>query len=543
MSAQLPVPPMTFYRWGTPDEAKPLNPGIRRLLRTVFATDPSEPHDVSPADIKLSPCQVTPADVAEFTAIVGPNFVSTAKEHRLPRARGKSYPDLLDWRSGAPIDAPDAVVAPATEAEVLSILQYCTQEGIAVVPFGGGTSVVGGLTPVRGKHRAVISLDVARFNQLEDVDPVSGLATLGAGMFGPQAEMALAEHNLQLGHFPQSFPYGTIGGYAATRSSGQSSAGYGRFDEMVRALTVVTPTGILEVGGNAPASAAGPDFKDVFLGSEGTLGVITKVRCRVHPIPESKRYEAFRFPNFAAGSAAVRQATQQQTGATVIRLSDEIESSLNLSSGNKIGGSGGAAASGGCLCITLCEGTAEHAASRHAETRAAMLAAGGTSLGDGPARAWEQGRFSAPVVRDALLDADILCETLETATDWNNVANLKLAVSRALATSLTKSGTMAVVMCHISHVYQTGCSLYFTVVANQSQQPHQQWADAKRAACEAIVAHGGTITHHHAVGTDHLAYMQSEISPLGTDLLKALKNTLDPEGILNPGKLIPEAAS
>ena len=536
MSAQLPVPPMTFNRWGTPDESKPLSASIVRLLRTALGIHQEQTPGDTEADIALSEVRLTEADIAALGALVGPQYVTCEHAHRRGRARGKSYPDLLDWHTKKTIDAPDAVLAPGTEEEVLSVLEYCSKAGIAVIPFGGGTSVVGGLTPVSGGHRAVLSLNLTRFDKLEDVDAESGLATFGAGMFGPQAELELAKHNLQLGHFPQSFPYATIGGYAATRSSGQHSAGYGRFDEMVHALTVVTPTGILRLGGDAPASAAGPDLRELFLGSEGTLGVITRVRCRVHPVPEVKRYEAFRFPNFEVGARAVRLVAQRGTGPSMIRLSDEIETSLNLSSPDGIAGS---AATSGCLCLTMCEGTPEHAAARHDETRKLLLEAGGTSLGEGPVRAWEHGRFGAPVFRDALLDVAAVCETLETATTWANIHRLKTAVGRALATSLTKHGTMAVVMCHISHVYATGCSLYFTVVAKQSEHPHEQWAAAKRAASEAIVSHGGTITHHHAIGTDHRPYMQSEIDPLAVTILRTVKNTLDPAGILNPGKLIP----
>lgn len=540
---------MKFNLWGTVDEAKPLGRGTRGLLEklmgVVVDSTATAAKDVPVQDIRLSEVRLTDDDLAMFGGLIGEAHVSTEEDQRAPRARGKSSLDLLEWRQGADpgaehvISAPDGVLSPATEEQVLKVLRYCTEQNIAVVPFGGGTSVVGGLTPsdTEGQRtfRAVVSLDLSRFDRLTDVDPESGLATLGAGLTGPAAELLLAEHGLQIGHYPQSFPYATIGGFAVTRSSGQNSAGYGRFDDMVREMTLVTPVGVTTVGHASPASAAGPDLRQLVMGSEGVFGVVTKVRLRVHPVPQVKRYEAFTFKDFPTGVAALRAVKQTGTGPTVIRLSDEIESSINLSSGDKAGES---AAPPGCMCITMYEGTAEHAASRHRETRDLLLSMGARSVGEDPARHWEQGRFNAPVLRDSLLDAGALCETLETATDWSNVPTLKKAVAEALATSLNDSGTMALIMCHVSHVYAEGCSLYFTIVAAQKDDPVEQWSRAKTAVTTAITENGGTVTHHHAVGKDHQPFMGEEIGDLGIEMLRAVKDRLDPAGIMNPGTLI-----
>ena len=424
---------------------------------------------------------------------------------------------------------------PGGEDEVASVLDYCSRHRIAVVPFGGGTSVVGGLDPIRNGFEAVITLDLRRFDALHWLDETSGEAELGAGVTGPEAERLLGQRGFSLGHFPQSFRFASLGGFAATRSSGQNSAGYGRFNDMLRGMRVVTPAGVLDVGG-APASAAGPDLREVFAGSEGVFGIITRVRVRVHPVPEAVRYEAWSFPDFGTGADALRTVVQTGTGPTVLRLSDEVETGINLATTDHIGES---RVTGGCLAITLFEGTPAHAESRHAETRAVLLACGGTSLGEGPVKAWEHGRFDAPYLRDALLSAGALCETLETATTWSNLPVLKAAVTEALTTALTESGTAALVMCHISHVYPTGASLYFTVVAGQRGDAAAQWNAAKSAAAQAIVDNGGTITHHHAVGADHRPWMTDEIGDLGVAVLRAVKQTLDPAGILNPGKLIP----
>jgi alkyldihydroxyacetonephosphate synthase len=541
----VPLPPMKFNLWGTVEESKPLGDSTRRMLAKLMgvADDGSTPAKDVPTDrLHLTPPRLPAEDVTALRGIVGDSYLTTADDQRAPRSRGKSSLDLLEWRAGAAgaeISAPDAVLAPATDDEVLAVLRYCTEHDIAVVPFGGGTSVVGGLTPFTEDaghtFRGVVSLDLARFDEVTDVDPVSGLATLGAGLSGPAAELKLAEHGLQIGHYPQSFPYATIGGYAVTRSSGQDSAGYGRFDDMVRELTLVTPGGVLQAGQAAPASAAGPDLRELVMGSEGAFGVVTRVRLRVHPVPETKRYEAFTFRDFASGAAALRAVVQTGTGPTVIRLSDEIESSINLSSGDK---AGEASAPPGCMCITVFEGTPEHTASRHRETRELILSLGGKSRGEAPARAWEQGRFNAPVLRDSLLDAGALCETLETATDWANVPRLKKAVGDALASTLNPSGTMVLIMCHISHVYAEGCSLYFTVVAAQQGDPVVQWRTAKQAVTEALTDNGGTVTHHHAVGNDHRPFMDAEIGELGVSVLQAVKKRLDPAGIMNPGTLV-----
>lgn len=529
------LPPMKWNAWGDPAAAKPLSEGIRSLLQQAVGVEGSPAAELQPDQVELRPSALSPTDREALAAIVGADYCRTADSDRLLHAGGKSTVDLLNRKQRGPQDAPDAVLLPADEDAVAAILRHCSEHRIAVVPFGGGTSVVGGLDPHRAQFGAVVSLDLRRLDRLISLDEVSGQAVLEAGVTGPEAERLLGAQGFSLGHFPQSFEYATIGGFAATRSSGQDSAGYGRFNDMVRGLRVITPVGTLDLG-RAPESAAGPDLRQLLIGSEGTLGVITRVRLRVHRAPAAVRYEAWSFPDFETGAAALRAVTQNATGPTVVRLSDEAETGVNLATTEAIGES---QITGGCLAITMFEGTEEHVESRHAETSALLAARGGTSLGEGPARAWERGRFGAPYLRDSLLAAGALCETLETATDWSNVTALKTAVTQALTDSLAETGTPALVMCHISHVYACGASLYFTVVAGQRGNPIEQWKTAKRAASDAIMATGGTITHHHAVGADHRPWMRDEIGELGVQVLRAVKATLDPAGILNPGKLIP----
>jgi alkyldihydroxyacetonephosphate synthase len=421
-------------------------------------------------------------------------------------------------------------VLPADSDEVARVLQCAMMHRIAVVPFGGGTSVVGGVTADRGSFTAVVALDMRRLDTLTELDPISRTATLGAGLSGPQAEELLAAHGFTLGHFPQSFRFATIGGYAATRSSGQASSGYGRFDDMIERLDVVTPMGRIRAG-RAPASAAGPDLRELFAGSEGVLGVVTAVTVRIRPIPEQTAYQSWSFPDFRIGMDAVRHVAQSGIVPTMIRLSDEVETGF----GQVLSGRDESAASG-CLAVVIVEGAASAVEWRQRELAALLHRAGGTELGPRPARQWAETRFDAPYLRDGLLDVGVLVETLETATSWSNLTRVKAAVTEALTATLTGP---TLVMCHVSHVYPAGGSLYFTVVTGAGVEPIRQWAGAKRRACDAIMGAGATITHHHAVGSDHRAWLTDEIGESGVAIIRAVKNVVDPAGILNPGTLLP----
>ena len=514
-------------RWGDPGRAQPLPAEARGLVEMVFGVDdrPAVEHPV------LAPSTLSADLVAGLAAIVGAEHVLTDDETRRLRTRGKSTPDLLRARAGDLTDAPDAVVRPGSHEEVAAVLAFAAEQHLAVVPFGGGTAVTGGLVARREGFAAVLSLDLVRMKRLIAADHVSMTATLEPGLRGPEAEALLAAEGMTLGHFPQSFEYASIGGFAATRSSGQSSAGYGRFDALVVGLTVATPRGRIDLG-TAPANAAGPDLRQLFLGSEGTLGVITAVTVRVRPVPEVKAYEAWRWPSFAAGATAMRTLAQAGLLPTVLRLSDESESAINLADPAAIGG----ASSGGCLMVTGFEGSPAGVAAKRAAVTAVFEGLGGVSAGSAPGEKWAHGRYDAPYLRDSLLDAGVLAETLETATFWSNLDRLYTGVKAALESAL---GQPSLVLCHISHVYETGASLYFTVAAKESDDPLGQWRAAKAAASDAMLAAGATITHHHAVGTDHLPWFEREIGPVGVSILRAVKADLDPAGILNPGVLIP----
>ncbi|TQF02487.1 FAD-binding oxidoreductase [Kitasatospora acidiphila] len=532
--SDLPVTDFHPYRWGDPARRTTLPAAATETLAAFGVKAPAE----EPVDLAELTLPEPGFDLAPITGVVGAGQLRTDAATRIGHTRGWSTPDLLRLRAGDLTDAPDAVAYPGSHDEVVALLACCERLGVAVVPYSGGTSVVGGLAPDRAGFAGVLALDLGRLDAVLAVDTVSRTATLQAGLRGSEAERLLREQGLTLGHFPQSYEGASIGGYAAARSAGQSSAGYGRFDEMVVALELATPRGTVSMG-TAPKSAAGPDLRQLVLGSEGTLGVITSVTVRVRPLPAERVFEGWQFDSFEAGAAALRRLAQDGPLPTVLRLSDEAETSINLADPAAMFAGG----PGGCLAVTGYEGSAAEVAARRAAASEVLAAAGGQPLGEEPGESWRHGRFKAPYLRDPLLDAGVLIETLETVTFWSKLSELRAAVTTALTDALTAQGTPPLVLCHISHVYETGASLYFSVACAQTEDPVAQWQQAKAAANRAIRATGAAITHHHGVGTDHRAGYAEEVGPLAIEALRAVKRVLDPAGILNPGVLFESGSS
>ncbi|MFE6994653.1 FAD-binding oxidoreductase [Microbacterium sp. NPDC057659] len=524
--------PMRWNGWGDPAKEKDLPRAVRTLLPLLLGRIRRPESAVPLPEVVLPASGLTADDLAAFSAVVGAEHVDVSLESRVQHAGGRSTPDLLRRRMPRQ-DAPDAVVRAGSHADVVACLTVAAAHDLAVIPFGGGTSVVGALDPERGRHRGVVSLDLRRMSGLIALDEISGEATLAAGTTGPEAEALLAARGYELGHYPQSFRYATVGGFAAARSSGQNSAGYGRFETMVTGIRVATPTGDIDLG-RSPGSAAGPDLVRVFLGSEGIFGVITEVRVRVHPVPSERVFEAWTFRDFASGADGLRRVAQHGGGPTVIRLSDEAETAVSLAQVGKIG----KLLAKGASVITVYEGV--DIAGRRARTAELLAQAGGTSTGQGAAEDWLEGRFDGPYLRDSLLDAGVFCETLETATTWANLQSLRDAVESALRDRFAAEGAKSYIMCHVSHIYPTGASLYFTVLAGLRTEPLEAWQRVKAAVNDAIIASGGTISHHHAVGRDHAPWLEQEIGETGVRILRAIKRELDPTGILNPGAVISE---
>ena len=535
---------MRWWGWGEDEGAITLPEPALTLLRDELGMDGSEAGTrVALDEVELGESALPQAARRDLDG------AGLADDHatRVAHAVGRSYPDLVRIRSGDGSGAPDAVVRPSSAGELPAILAACARGGVAVVPFGGGTSVVGGVEALRGLHSAAVSLDLSGLDSLLDVDPVSLTARVEAGMFGPALERTLSEHGVTLGHFPQSFEFSTVGGWVATRSAGQASTGYGRIDELVEAVRCETPAGPLTTR-DVPATAAGPSLRELVVGSEGVLGVISEATLRVRPVPEERHYEGWSFASFEEGAEAYRALAQAGASPDVARLSDEYETRLSMalsSSGSTAERAGKAylrlrGHEGGCLAFTGFEGTPEQVARRRGRVAGILRAHGAVALGQKPGRSWLKSRFAAPYLRDELLDRGVMVETLETATTWSNLHRLYVEVGAALRESLGGRGTPPAVMCHISHLYPSGASLYYTFIARQEPGAEiEQWRAAKTAACDAIVANGGTITHHHAVGTDHAPWMADEVGDLGLGVLAAVKERVDPAGIMNPGKLLP----
>jgi alkyldihydroxyacetonephosphate synthase len=505
-----------FWGWGEPGAGPSLPEHAAGFLRDELGVSGDlVDGPVALENVRLREPALEAALLRRLEEITGD--VRTDREARVLRCRGKSYLDLLAQRAGDCEDAPDAVVAPADHDQVLAVLQICNETGVAVVPFGGGTSVVGGLEPLRGAFGALISLDLGRMDSVV-ADRRSLMATLGPGIRLPEADRALAEHGLTLGHVPQSYEWATVGGCVATRSAGQASTGRGRIDENLIAVRVATPLGELATR-DAPASAAGPELRQLVAGSEGVLGVITAATLRVHTIIE-ERYEGWFLPDFETGCDALRQLEQAGLAPSVARLSDEAETRTALA----LAGAGRVVrrvAGERCLLVVSSHGR---------EVGRILRGAGARYATRKPGERWAHSRFDGPHLRDDLIDRGVMVETLETATSWSNLTALRDAVRAALPGLL--------VGCHVSHLYPTGASLYFTVLGRGGDDPAAQWRGLKAAATDAILAAGGTITHHHAVGRDHAPWMGGEVGELGLGVLRALKERCDPAGIMNPGKLL-----
>ena len=530
---------MKWWGWGDPERRVELPATAVAAVREelgIDAADGSEP--VSIDQVTLPEPRPIPDPVREAAG-----EVLDGSDDRIRHATGRSYPDLVRLRTGRLEHAPDAVLRPPDAAGVEAVLDACAAAGIAVVPFGGGTSVVGGLEALADGHSGVVSLELSDLRSVE-LDSQSLTARLGPGLTGPEAEAALGALGATLGHFPQSFEEATIGGFAATRSAGQASSGYGRFDDVVTSIELVAPTGRLRTR-EIPHTAAGPSLRELVLGSEGTLGVITDVSCRVRPSPRVRVYEGWIAEDFHAGREIVRDLAQRHEAPDVLRLSDEEETRVSL----ELAGTEGLRKRaldaylslrrrrGGCLMICGWEGERDDVSRRRGISQSRLRLGGAVPLGRSAGNSWYGNRYGGPYLRDELMSIGVMVETLETAHTWSRLDELYRGVGEALRGAL---GERSIVMCHVSHAYPDGASLYFTFLTRaRPGEEIEQWRAAKSAACDAIVAAEGTITHHHAVGRDHAPYMRAEVGELGLEALRAVKERLDPMGIMNPGKLLP----
>ncbi len=502
---------------------------------------------VNPEDVLLPDVRLNEADLADLIAAAGgQEFVQQDHMSRLMHSMGRSLPDLLRLRRGDIRNAPDAVVLPTSNEAVADILRLCVERNWAVVPFGGGSSVVGGVEAWDPQGRPVICLDMTKMNRILAFDPENQTATFQAGIYGPDLEAELAKTNHILGHYPQSFEFSTLGGWIAARSSGQQSNQYGDIHDMLESCVVITPKGEL-VTWTGPVSAAGPDLDMCIAGSEGTLGVIVEATVRIRPKPEAYQIKAVLFPDFAAGTAALRAISQADLKLSYMRLSDAVETAtyLKMGSGNLLKEIGLKALSPlgfkdqKCVALIGTEGSLREVEYDVSRAIAICRAHGGLSVGSSPTKNWHRDRYLHPYMRDDLLDAGIATDTHETAVPWSKIGVVQKEVQEALESELGRHGKKVHVMAHLSHSYPTGSCIYFILMYPLNQDdPIGQWRPIKAAISDAIAKHGGTISHHHRVGIDHKPWLSLEKGELGLSLIKAVRREADPSNIMNPGKLV-----
>ena len=444
---------------------------------------------------------------------------------------GRSFRDVVRAFAGDLPHPPDMVAYPSTEADVVALLDWCTDAGVAAIPYGRGSSVVGGVEcDVGDGYAGVVSIDLSRLDRVLEVDRTSRAARIQAGATGPGLEEQLRPHGYTLRHFPQSFEHSTLGGWIATRSGGHYATNYTHIDDFVESLRVVTPRGPLE-SRRLPGSGAGPSPDRLFLGSEGILGVITEAWMRVQDRPRFKAGASVRFPSLGSAVDAARALSQAALFPSNCRVLDPGEAAAN------------AGASGSEALLVLAFESADHPLDAWI-ARAVELCAdhGGTHDGitssstEGAAGQWRNAFIRAPYGRDAVVATGCIAETFETAVTWDRFADLHHDVTAAASRALPEGGSIT---CRFTHVYPDGAAPYFTVLAPATHGTQlERWAEVKEAASEAILAAGGTITHHHAVGRDHRPWYDRQRPDLFADALRAAKQALDPGAVLNPGVLL-----
>jgi len=474
--------------------------------------------------------------------------VSTDPIDRVRHARGQSLPDWVALRSGRIGRVPDGVARPASAADVRSLIDAAARVGMSLIAYGGGTSVVGGVTPDPDDDRPVVSVATERLAGMRALDERSGLATFRAGTTGPDVEAALAPRGLTLGHFPQSWERSTVGGWVAARSAGQQSMGFGRIEDLFAGGHLEAPAGTLELAPH-PASAAGPDLRHLILGSEGRFGILTDAVLRVVAKPRVEAIPAWFLGEWPRAVEAAREIARARLPLSMVRLSTPIETATTLA----LAGEGRSIRAlraylrvrrigpEPCLLIVAASGDEKPVELAVREVGSIVRRHGGTGVGGGPGRQWLRNRFRTPDLRDALWRQGYAIDTLETAIDWSHLPDLAADVGRTLRHGLDDRGERVHAFSHLSHVYPGGSSLYVTYVFRLAEDPDEtldRWLSLKTAASDVIVRHGGTISHQHGIGRDHRPWLAAEKGSLGLDILDAVRGRLDPDGLMNPGILL-----
>ena len=476
------------------------------------------------------------------------------KKTRLIHAAGKSFRDLWLIRHGNIKFAPDCVIFPNNENDVVSIVNAAKENGVVLIPFGGGSNIAGCLEPKDHHNRMVVSLDMCRMHKVIEIDQYSLIARIQPGVYGQHLEDQLAEHGVTLGHFPDSFLHSTLGGWVATRSAGMQSDIYGKIEDMVISLRMVTPSGTI-LTRTVPKSSNGIDIRHLCIGSEGILGVITEVTIQVHKKPEKEDWYGWLFPDFQSGIDAIHECHRYNCMPTVTRLNDPKKTALSFAfktpkTGFKatiadtfkwyIGNVKKINFNQCCLMVVKYEGTQQEFKNIRNKVSSIYKKHRGVCLGAEPGRSFAKVKFDFPHLRDFTMDRSIMADVSETATTWNNLCAMHKNGLKEIENAIKETGVNGWVGCHLSHSYHSGASLYFTFGCLQRKgREIEQYLYVKKAAEDAFMKNGGTLSHHHAVGTEHLPWVEEDLSSTGLKAVKALKNGLDPNGIMNPGKIIP----
>ncbi len=524
--------------WGEEGEEAPLPARARDLLTQLVGSG------LPPTDARL---EDVVAGVAPSQLLDEDQWTTDPRE-RVLHARGQSLPDWVALRSGRLGAVPDAVARPTDAAEIRTVMRLAAERGARLIPYGGATSVVGGVT-TRPGSAPIVSVDLAGTAGLRSLDEVSGLATFGAGTTGAAIEVALAPFGRTLGHYPQSFERSTVGGWVVTRSAGQESSGVGRIEALFAGGHLETPSGPLDLPTH-PASAAGPDLRQLVLGSEGRLGILTDVTVRTSRAPQTARTNAFVMRDWESALTLARTLAQRRLPLSMVRVATPLETATTLALVGEgrsqsllrryLGWRGLGADQDRCLVLVGLSGQTPVVDATAGEVAKAVRDLHGIGT-PGVGRAWRRDRFRAPNLRDTLWSAGYAVDTLETAVDWSALPALAAELGRTLRHGLDDDGERVHAFSHLSHVYPTGTSLYATYVFRIAADPDEtldRWRRLKGAASEVIVGHGGTISHQHGVGSDHAPYLAAEKGPLGMVALEAVVRRLDPDGLMAPGVLL-----
>ena len=531
-------------------------PHFAAFVQDKVGIDLSQPGTPPPSfsDLEISASRL-PEDLgAQLRAAVGDHQVSTDDMDRVVHTYGKGLRDLVKVRAGDLPRLPDAVVYPANEDQVRAVVDAVVAADAVLIPFGGGSNISGSLTPQADEQRPVISLDLGRLNRLLEIDEGSGLARIQAGVLGPDMEEQLTARGWTMGHQPDSFRHSTLGGWVATRSSGMQSDKYGDIADITRGLRVVLP-GKVVVLRPLPSTSTGPSVREMILGSEGRLGVVTEVWVNVHRLPENREVIAYLFPNWAAGIAAMCDISTSDASPSVTRISDANETAFSLATRKESKGISGKVSTGlfellrrrgwdlekVCLSYIGYEGGSAKVRAEKSVVGKIVSKHGGIKLGKGPGALYDQKKFDTPYIRDFLLDRGAIGDVSETAAPWSKLPDVYQGTVRATKEAFATLGVTGFVMCHLAHSYHSGACLYFTFAfaPNVDGDFLEQYDVVKSAIQQSFMDTGATLSHHHGVGTDHAPWLEQDISEAGTDVMAGLLRSVDPGRNLNPGTLLP----